>query len=157
MRSTFWENTGPFPLGKQPWKISAMPQTHMFSLIHFCSNTASDNMVRCERNVHQMKGSKTARFPQFILWISRQKQKHTGKRQVIDAGQLSPCVVFWGNLSGTLIIFGTYLCWHQHMVCCQFQSNPNGFVDFWRQYTFRQEIAVGGSFGKHHPQKLTRK
>ena len=36
-------------------------------------NTASDNRVRCERNVQQKEGSKNAGFPKFILWISRQK------------------------------------------------------------------------------------
>ena len=36
-------------------------------------NTASDNMVRCERKVHKREGSKNTRFPRFILWISRQK------------------------------------------------------------------------------------
>ena len=61
----------------------------------------------------------------------------TGKRPVIAAGQLSPRVVFCGNLSWNLIIFCTYLYWHQHMVCCKFQSIPNGFVDFRRLQTFR--------------------
>ena len=37
------------------------------------SNTASNYMVWCDRKVHQKEGSKNARFPQLILWISRQK------------------------------------------------------------------------------------
>ena len=31
------------------------------------SNTASDNMVRCERKVHQIEGFKKVGFPRFIL------------------------------------------------------------------------------------------
>ena len=40
-----------------------MPQFMLFA--H--SNTASDNIERCDLKVHQTEGSKKAEFPQFIF------------------------------------------------------------------------------------------
>ena len=42
-------------------------------MLYAHSNTASDNMVRCERKVHQKEDLKKVWVHQFIFWISREK------------------------------------------------------------------------------------